>query len=115
VGLHFGWNFFFWLFNFPVNGIRYPNPLLVLEYNEYSPVIGSRFGPEDSVLIAPAIIAMAIYCFLVPAGDRGISGEGAWGGGVVDSEGREDGSGHRDRRGGKKGTVKTLVHRRREW
>lgn len=56
AGLHFGWNFLLNFLNFPVSGHKYPNPLFSLEYKEYSFISGSKFGPEDSLLITLILI-----------------------------------------------------------
>ncbi len=64
IGLHFGWNFFLWFFNFPISGQKYPNPIFILKYNEYSLLSGSKFGPEDSLMITPFIILFIFYFLL---------------------------------------------------
>jgi CAAX protease family protein len=51
IGLHFGWNSSLYLFDFPVSGAAYPNPLFALEYKRHSWIGGSAFGPEDSVVV----------------------------------------------------------------
>lgn len=61
TGLHLGWNFLLNLFNFPVSGQKYPNPIFSLEYKEYSFLSGSRFGPEDSLLITFMLIIGVVY------------------------------------------------------
>lgn len=64
IGLHFGWNFLLNLFNFPVSGQKYPNPIFSLEYKEYSLLSGSRFGPEDSLLITFLLIIFLGFFFI---------------------------------------------------
>lgn len=61
IGLHFGWNFSLWFFNFPVSGLKLPNPLFHLEYNEYSFLSGLKFGPEDSLLLTILLSGILIY------------------------------------------------------
>ena len=61
IGLHFGWNFTLWLFNFPISGQRYINPLFRLKYNEYSLLSGSKFGPEDSLLVTFFLVIFVLY------------------------------------------------------
>jgi len=58
IGLHFGWNFFLYLFDFPVSGATYPNPLCSLDYNRYSVIAGSAFGPEDSVVVTLLMVLL---------------------------------------------------------
>lgn len=63
TGFHFGWNFLLWFFNFPLSGKIYPNPILKLDYNDYNLVVGSKFGPEDSILLI-LLLVVAIGYFL---------------------------------------------------
>ncbi|HPG41528.1 MAG TPA: CPBP family intramembrane metalloprotease [bacterium] len=63
VGIHFGWNFFLWFFNYPVSEQKWPNPLFKLEYLKHNLVIGSTFGPEGSILLT-LILAGAISYFI---------------------------------------------------
>lgn len=63
IGLHFGWNFLLWFFNFPVSGKVYPNPIIKLNYTEYNMVIGNKFGPEESFFVT-VILFVAIGYFL---------------------------------------------------
>jgi hypothetical protein len=59
IGLHFGWNFFLYLFHFPVSGAKHPNPLLALQYKRYTLIGGSAFGPEDSATVT-VLMALAL-------------------------------------------------------
>jgi len=61
TGFHFGWNFFLWFFNYPVSGQTYPNPVLKLDYNSYNMVVGSKFGPEESVVLTVLLILIIGY------------------------------------------------------
>jgi len=61
IGVHFGWNFLLWFFNYPVSGQRFPNPILELNYNEYNLFTGSKFGPEDSLLFTIILVALIVY------------------------------------------------------
>lgn len=62
IGIHFSWNFLMWFFNYPLSGAKYPNPVIKLNYVEYSFLSGSKFGPEDSVLLA--ILTLVIIVFI---------------------------------------------------
>ncbi|MFQ5636667.1 MAG: lysostaphin resistance A-like protein [bacterium] len=64
LGLHVGWNFLLNLFNFPISGQNYPNPIFKLEYHEYSLVSGSKFGPEDSLFITFLILSLIGFLFI---------------------------------------------------
>ncbi len=61
IGFHFGWNYFLWLFNYPVSGNRYTNPILILKYNEYNLFSGSEFGPEDSIILTILLALLIAY------------------------------------------------------
>jgi len=61
IGFHFGWNYFLWLFNYPVSGGRYTNPILVLKYNKYNLFSGSEFGPEDSIILTILLTLLISY------------------------------------------------------
>ncbi len=69
VGIHFGWNFFLWFFNFPVSEQKWPNPLFKLEYLKHNLVIGSTFGPEGSILLTLILVGAIVY-FLVKLKNR---------------------------------------------
>jgi membrane protease YdiL (CAAX protease family) len=64
IGLHFGWNFSLYLFNLPLSGHQYPNPIFTLKYNEYSLLSGSRFGPEDSIILTILLSIIVAYIFI---------------------------------------------------
>lgn len=64
IGLHFGWNFSLYLFNLPVSGHQYPNPIFTLKYNAYSLLSGSRFGPEDSIVLTILLSIIVAYIFM---------------------------------------------------
>jgi len=61
VGIHFGWNFFLWFFNYPVSAQKWPNPIFKLEYLKHNLVIGSSFGPEDSLLLTLILVCAISY------------------------------------------------------
>ncbi|HPI38371.1 MAG TPA: type II CAAX endopeptidase family protein [Ignavibacteriaceae bacterium] len=61
LGFHFGWNYFLWLFNYPISGQRYTNPLFKLEYSNHNLVTGSEFGPEDSIVMTVLLAAITGY------------------------------------------------------
>jgi membrane protease YdiL (CAAX protease family) len=63
-GLHLGWNYSLYLFNFPVSGHQYPNPIFSLQYNQFSLLSGSKFGPEDSVLVTILLVIVLAYFFV---------------------------------------------------
>jgi membrane protease YdiL (CAAX protease family) len=63
VGLHFGWNFFLYLANFPVSGDALPNPLFKLENLKESSIAGSGFGPEESLLTSVVALLAIIGIF----------------------------------------------------
>jgi hypothetical protein len=64
IGLHLGWNFFLYLFNFPVSGQKYPNPIFSLKHKGYSLLSGSRFGPEDSIIVTILLIVFLAYMYV---------------------------------------------------
>jgi len=63
IGIHFGWNYFLWLFNYPLSSQRWTNPIFKLNYHESNLITGSQFGPEDSIILT-IILAIAIGYFL---------------------------------------------------
>ena len=63
-GIHFGWNYFLWLFNYPISNERWTNPLFKLNYKFENLIMGSKFGPEDSILVT-IILVFAIGYFLI--------------------------------------------------
>gem|GEM_PF-2016779 len=70
IGLHFGWNSSLYLLDFPVSGTTYPNPLLDLQYLNHSWIVGSAFGPEDSILVT-VVIALLLGAALAWLPKRG--------------------------------------------
>ena len=64
IGLHFGWNYSLYLLNFPVSGHTYPNPIFSLKYNEHSLLTGSKFGPEDSIIMTILLSIAVAYIFV---------------------------------------------------
>lgn len=64
IGLHLGWNLFLYFFNFPVSGQKYPNPIFNLKYKGYSLLTGSKFGPEDSIIVTILLIVLSAYIYV---------------------------------------------------
>ncbi len=63
LGIHFGWNYFLWFFNYPNSDDRWTNPIFKLNYNRENLIMGSKFGPEDSILLT-IFLVVSIGCFL---------------------------------------------------
>jgi len=69
IGLHYGWNLWLVIFNFPVSGRTFPNPIIKLSYNEYNIIVGNKFGPEDSILLTVIMVILIGY-FLFKHGSK---------------------------------------------
>ena len=61
IGLHFGWNYFLWIFNYPISHQRWTNPILKLNYKEHNLITGSEFGPESSLILTFIFIVLIGY------------------------------------------------------
>lgn len=61
IGLHFGWNYFLWIFNYPISNQRWTNPILKLNYKEYNLIVGSEFGPESSLILTVIFMILVGY------------------------------------------------------
>ena len=49
------------IFNFPVSGRTFPNPIIKLSYNEYNIIVGNKYGPEDSILLTVIMVILIGY------------------------------------------------------
>jgi len=63
IGLHFGWNYSLFFYNFPISGHQYPHQLFHMNYLKYSLISGTKFGPEDSLIVTVFLMLFLAYFF----------------------------------------------------